>query len=274
MMSGAFLYPPTSDNADASVLFIETSGCLPMCGHGTIGAVTSGIESGLLSPKIPGKLALDVPAGQIQVEYHQSGNKVDWVKIFNVASYLAHQDLIIDVLELGSLKVDVAYGGNFYIIVEPQANFPGIEHWSASDILHYSPLVRDAVNEAVSCIHPEDATVNGASHLLWTGEIKNPDSDAANAVFYGDKAIDRSPCGTGTSARMAQLHARGQLSVGDTFVHESYIGSQFVGCVESETKVGEFTGIYPSIRGWSKVFGHNQIVVDDDDPYALGFQVV
>jgi len=274
MMSGSFLYPAMSDNADASILFIETSGCLPMCGHGTIGTVTAGIESGLLQPKEQGKLTLDVPAGQIHVEYKQTNDKVEWVKIYNVASYLAHRDILVDVPELGTLKVDVSYGGNFYIIVEPQANFPGIEHWPASEILHFSPLVRTAVNEAVTCIHPEDATVNGATHLLWTGNTQKESSDAANAVFYGDKAIDRSPCGTGTSARMAQLHAKGKLSVGDTFVHESYIGSQFVGCVESETMVGDVIGIYPSIRGWSKVFGNNQITVDDEDPYAFGFQVI
>lgn len=274
MMSGAFLYPAVSADADAAILFIETSGCLPMCGHGTIGTVTAALESGLLQPREEGKLVLDVPAGQIRVEYQMQQGKVDWVKIYNVPAYLAHENIQIEVPELGSLVVDIAYGGNFYIIVEPQQNFPGIEHWSAAQILHYSPIVRQVVNEALECVHPDDPTVCGASHLLWTGTPQKDDSDAANAVFYGDKAIDRSPCGTGTSARMAQLFAKGELTQGQSFVHESYIGSQFKGKVESVTEVGGKVAINPSIQGWAKVTGQNSILVDDDDPYAFGFQVV
>lgn len=277
MMSGSFLYPPCSDNADASILFIETSGCLPMCGHGTIGTVTSAIEAGLITPKEPGQLILDVPAGQIRIEYQQEGKKVTSVKIFNVAAYLAHQDVTLDIKGLGKLKVDVSYGGNFYVIVEPQDNFPGIDQWSASEILQWSPIVREAASRAVSCIHPEDPTVCGVSHVLWTGKSQTDGSDAANAVFYGDKAIDRSPCGTGTSARMAQLFAKGHLKEGDTFVHESYIGSQFVGkieqTVELTTETGTITAIKPSVQGWAQVFGQNTITIDDDDPYAFGFIV-
>jgi proline racemase len=277
MMSGAFLYPPCSDNADASILFIETSGCLPMCGHGTIGAVTAALEHGFIQPKAAGRLILDVPAGQITVNYQQQGNKVTRVKIYNVPAYLAHQNIEIDVPDLGTLTVDIAYGGNYYVIVEPQQHFPGIEHWTANDILHWSPIVRDIVNNSVSCVHPEDPTVNGASHLLWTGTPKSDESDAANAVFYGDKAIDRSPCGTGTSARMAQLFAKGRLKSGQPFTHESYIGSQFVGCIESTTTLatpqGEIPAILPSIEGWAHVFGKNCITIDDEDPYAFGFVV-
>jgi len=297
MMSGSFLYPPCSENADASILFIETSGCLPMCGHGTIGTVTSGIENGLIDPKVAGKLILDVPAGQIEVEYTlqdqrlenqpnetqtiSSTNKVDSVKIYNVAAYLAHKNINLDIAGLGRLTVDVSYGGNYYVIVEPQENFPGIDQWTANEILHWSPIVREAASKAVTCIHPEDASVNGVSHVLWTGKPKNETSDAANAVFYGEKAIDRSPCGTGTSARMAQLFAKGELSLGDTFVHESYIGSQFVGKIEQVVELScndaypqaKITAIKPSIQGWAKVFGKNCIIIDDDDPYAFGFVV-
>jgi len=288
MMSGAFLYPPCSENADASILFIETSGCLPMCGHGTIGTVTAAIESGLVTPKHPGKLTLDVPAGQIEVEYTQQNtpenNKVDSVKIYNVAAYLAHQNVVLDIEGLGRLIVDVSYGGNYYVIVEPQDNFPGIDQWSANEILHWSPIVREAASQAVTCIHPEDASVNGVSHVLWTGKPKNDNSDSANAVFYGEKAIDRSPCGTGTSARMAQLFAKEKLSLGDTFIHESYIGSQFVGKIEQVVELscddsypqaenGKITAIKPSIKGWAKVFGKNCITIDDEDPYAFGFVV-
>lgn len=274
MMSGAFLYPPCSSDSDASILFIETSGCLPMCGHGTIGTVTAAIEQGLLTPRHPGKLLLDVPAGQITVEYQQRGSKVEFVKIYNVAAYLAHRDVILEIPGLGSLKVDISYGGNFYCIVDPQENFPGIDQWSANDILHWSPIVRDVANQVLECIHPDDPTVCGVSHLLWTGKPQTDGSDGANAVFYGDKAIDRSPCGTGTSARMAQLHARGKLAPGTRYLHESYIGSQFTGRIESLTEVGGHPAIMPSIQGWAQVFGFNNLWVDDEDPYAEGFQVI
>jgi len=277
MMSGSFLYPPCSDNADASILFIETSGCLPMCGHGTIGTVTAALESGLISPKQPGKLIIDVPAGSINIDYQMEGEKVSAVKLYNVAAYLAHQDVVLDIPELGKLKVDVSYGGNYYVIVEPQENFPGIDRWSAGDILRWSPIVRQVASEALECVHPEDPTVNGVSHVLWTGDTQTQGSDAANAVFYGEKAIDRSPCGTGTSARMAQLFAKGLLKVGDSFTHESYIGSQFVGKVEDVvdliTPKGKIKAIKPSIQGWAKVYGKNCITIDDDDPYAFGFVV-
>lgn len=277
MMSGAFLYPPCSDNADGSILFIETSGCLPMCGHGTIGAVTAALENGLLTPKIPGKLILDVPAGQINIDYQLEGEKVVAVRLYNVASYLAHRDVVLDIPGLGKLTVDVSYGGNYYVIIEPQANFPGIEHWSANDILQWSPIIRENASRILQCIHPEDETVCGVTHVLWTGSTKDSKSDGANAVFYGDKAIDRSPCGTGTSARMAQLFAKGELKVGDTFVHESYIGSQFTGKVENivtlKSASGNIEAIKPSIQGWAHVFGKNCITIDDADPYATGFVV-
>jgi 4-hydroxyproline epimerase len=282
MMSGSFLYPPCSDNADASILFIETSGCLPMCGHGTIGTVTAAIENGLLTPKTISadgdkKLTIDVPAGQISIEYKQQDEKVTAVKIFNVASYLAHRDVILDIPGLGCLKVDVSYGGNFYVIVEPQEHFPGIDKWDAGQILHWSIIVREVASKTLTCVHPEDASVNGITHVLWTGKPQTQGSDAANAVFYGEKAIDRSPCGTGTSARMAQLFTKGLLSLGDTFVHESYIGSQFIGkieqVVELDSAKGKIPAIMPSIEGWARVFGKNCITIDDDDPYVFGFVV-
>ncbi|MBB1384129.1 4-hydroxyproline epimerase [Pseudoalteromonas sp. SG45-5] len=274
MMSGGFLYPPASEDSDASILFVETSGCLPMCGHGTIGIVTFALEHGLLQAKTPGTLLLDTPAGRVQATYLMQGGKVQWVKIYNVPAYLAHQSISITVPELGELSVDIAYGGNFYIIIEPQKNFKGIEHFNAADILKHSPRVRDAINSKVQCIHPIDPSVQGASHVLWCGAPQNTNSHAANAVFYGDKAIDRSPCGTGTSARMAQLFSQGKLTPGEEFIHESYIGSQFVGCIEKIVEVAGIPAILPSIRGWSRVTGTSTITVDDDDPYAFGFQVI
>ena len=274
MMSGAFLYPPLRNDTDISFLFVETSGCLPMCGHGTIGTVTVILQNGLVRPRTPGRLRIEVPAGVIEAYYTMNGPVVESVKIVNVPSYLDREGVEVDCPGIGRLKLDVGYGGNFYGIVDPQENFRDLADLTAGDIIRLSPVVRKLVNEKYTFVHPGDNTIKGMSHMLWTGKPTRAGADARNAVFYGDKAIDRSPCGTGTSARMAQLHAKGRLKKGDTFVHESYIGSLFTGRVEEETTVGGKKAIVPSIEGWAKVTGFNTIFIDDDDPYAHGFQVL
>jgi len=277
MMSGSILYPPHNPNNDFAILFIETSGCLPMCGHGTIGTVTVAIEEGLIEPKVPGKIKMETPAGLVEVEYHQTGHKVEWVKFTNVKSYLASENLMVECPELGDITFDVAYGGNFYAIIDPQDNFEGVHAFSAAEIIKYSQAVRQRINEKYpnQFIHPEDKTIKDVTHILWTGNPINPTSSGRNAVFYGDKAIDRSPCGTGTSARMSQLYAKGKLKKGEDFIHESFIGSTFIGRIEEITTLNNKLAIVPSIQGWAKIFGHNTITIDDeDDPYAYGFQVI
>ncbi|MEZ4854991.1 MAG: 4-hydroxyproline epimerase [Gelidibacter sp.] len=277
MMSGSILFPPHNPENDFAILFIETSGCLPMCGHGTIGTITVAVEEGLVIPKTPGKIRMEAPAGLVEIEYQQTNNKVDWVQLTNVKSYLAAENLTVDCPELGSLTFDVAYGGNYYAIVDPQSNFSGIQDFSASKIIQYSQVVRQRINEKYSnqFIHPENETIKDVTHMLWTGTPIDPTSSGRNAVFYGDKAIDRSPCGTGTSARLAQLHAKGKLKVGHDFIHESFIGSKFIGRVEKETTLSGRSAIIPSIKGWAKIYGHNTITIDsEDDPYAFGFQVI
>ncbi|GGH26107.1 putative 4-hydroxyproline 2-epimerase [Alsobacter metallidurans] len=273
MMSGAILYPPTREDCDIAFLFIETSGCLPMCGHGTIGTVTMALERGLVSPREPGILRIDTPAGLVEARYEQNGQYVDSVRITNVPSFLHSRQIAAEVEGLGEIVADVAYGGNFYAIVEPQKNFPGLEHVDPSDILRWSPRVRTAFRAKYDFVHPENPAINGLSHVLWTGTPTVPGAHAKNAVFYGDKAIDRSPCGTGTSARMAQWAALGRLKVGDEFVHESIIGTLFKGRVEKAVRMGDYDAIVPSIEGWARMTGYNTIFIDDRDPLAHGFQV-
>jgi 4-hydroxyproline epimerase len=274
MMSGSMLFPPHDPENDFAVLFIETSGCLPMCGHGTIGTITIAIEEGLIHPKTPGFLRMEAPAGLVLVSYKQEGKKVKSVKLTNVKSYLAAESLEVETEELGKLIVDVAYGGNFYCIVDPQKNFPGLEHFRAEQLISMARNIRQKMNETYEFVHPEHSQIRGLSHVMWIGKTLDPTSTARNAVFYGDKAIDRSPCGTGTSARMAQWHAKGLLKKGDEFVHESFIGSKFTGRIEEETTVGDFPAIVPSIEGWAVVTGYNTIFLDDEDPYVHGFQVI
>lgn len=276
MMSGSILFPPHDPKNDFAILFIETSGCLPMCGHGTIGTITVAIQEGLITPKVPGKIRMEAPAGLVEIEYQQTGKKVDWVRLVNVKSYLAAENLTIECPGLGELTFDVAYGGNYYAIVDRQKNFSGLQDYTAGQIILFSQVVRKAINEKYPdmFIHPENPTIRDVSHMMWTGEPLEATSSGRNAVFYGDKAIDRSPCGTGTSARMAQLYSKGKLKVGEPFIHESFIGSKFVGKVETETTLGEKMAIVPSIQGWAQVTGYNNIIIDDDDPYAHGFQVL
>ena len=275
MMSGSILYPPHDSSNDVAVLFIETSGCLPMCGHGTIGTITIGIEEGLIVPKTKGVVRMETPAGLVTVSYTQTGSKVKSVKLVNVPSWLAASGLKAECPVLGELNIDVSYGGNFYAIVDRQENFPGLEHFTADKLIEWARALRDDINKKYSFTHPEDPTIHGCSHILWTGSVLDKKSTARNAVFYGDKAIDRSPCGTGTSARMAQWHAKGKLKKGDLFIHESIIGSTFTGTIEEETTVGEHPAIRPGIEGWARIYGYNTISIDDeDDPYAYGFQVL
>lgn len=272
LMSGAILYPTVRSDCDVGVLFIEVSGCLPMCGAGTIGLVTIAIEEGLLVPRTPGLLALETPAGRVDVRYTQIGRKVSSVQFFNVASFLSHRDVEVDVADFGRLSVDVAYGGNYYAIVEPQTRWTGLSGVSTGQLVAFSRALRSALASTLDVRHPEDPRIAGVHHVLWC----DPGSGAADgrlAVFYGDKGIDRSPGGTGTSARMAQLHGRGRLQVGQAWRAESLIGTVYEGRVESVTEVGTYAAVIPSVRGWAQIIGHNTIFVDDDDPLAHGFQL-
>lgn len=274
MMSGSILYPPSDPQNDIGVLFIETSGCLPMCGHGTIGTVTIAIEQGLVIPKVPGKLRLETPAGLVMVDYQQEGKKVKSVKLRNVKAYLAAENIKASCSGLGELTIDVAYGGNFYAIVDQQSGFQGLEKYTADQLIVWGRELRDDINVKHRFVHPENPTIEGCSHILWTGTPIDPTSSARNAVLYGDKAIDRSPCGTGTSARLAQWYSKGKLKKGEPFIHESIIGSKFTGRIEEVTELSGKPAIIPSIEGWAIVTGYNTIIIDDDDPYAHGFQVI
>jgi 4-hydroxyproline epimerase len=271
VMSGSICYPPTRADCDVAILFIEVSGCLPMCGHGTIGTVTFLIENGLVQPKLSGVLRLDTPAGVVTAHYKLNGGLVDSVRLTNVASFLHSRDLSVEIDGLGEIRFDVAYGGNFYAIVEAQAGYADLSALSPSDIQRLSPELRRKANDKYRFVHPEQAQIQGLSHVMWTGQPTTAGAHARNAVFYGDKAIDRSPCGTGTSARLAQRVAKGQLQIGQDFVHESIIGTCFTGIALEATRVGAFDAIVPSVEGWARVTGHNTIFVNDRDPLHKGF---
>jgi 4-hydroxyproline epimerase len=273
IMSGAIIYPAYREDCDFAVIFIEVSGCLPMCGAGTIGLVTAALEEGLINPRVAGKLSIETPAGRVDIDYEKPGEFVESVRMFNVPSYLHAADVAVDVPEIGRVVVDIAYGGNYYAVVEPQESWKGLDGMSAGQIVDLSQKLRDALATVCDPEHPDDDRIRGVHHAIWCDKPTGNRADGRGAVFYGDKAIDRSPGGTGTSARMAQLHGKGRLKVGSTFRQESLIGTVFEGRIEEETNVGPFRGIKPSVGGWARIIGHNTIYVDDRDPLAHGFQI-
>ncbi|WP_265502444.1 4-hydroxyproline epimerase [Paracoccus beibuensis] len=272
VMSGAIFYPPYREDCDVAVVFIEVSGCLPMCGAGTIGLSTVLIEEGLVTPRVPGTLSLETPAGRVDVTYRTEGDKVAEVRLFNFPSYLHAADVRVDVPGVGPLTVDIAYGGNFYAVVEPQENWPGLDIGSSA-IVALSQKLRTALADVIDAVHPENDRIRGVHHAIWCDNAPKGEADGRGAVFYGEKAIDRSPGGTGTSARMAQLHGKGRLAVGGRYRNESLIGTIFDGHIEDEVAIGSFTGIRPSLGAWARIIGHNTIFVDDRDPLFKGFQI-
>ncbi|MCY4162239.1 MAG: 4-hydroxyproline epimerase [Flavobacteriaceae bacterium] len=274
MMSGGFYYPPTDAKNDVSILFIETSGCLPMCGHGLIGLSTMLLEKKLVQPKTPNVLNVETPSGLIRVAYRLENNQVQWIKLYNVPSFLYQKEIEVNSSVLGKLSIDIAYGGNFYAIVDQQENYQDLQEYSALQLIEMGREIRNRINRIIHVEHPLDPNIKTCSHVLWTGKPQKKTSHARNAVLYGQKAIDRSPCGTGTSARMAQWVAKKKMKVKETFVHESIIGSTFIGKVESTDQIGPYTGIIPSIKAQARITGYNQIIVDPQDAYAKGFQVM
>lgn len=272
-MSGSILYPPTRPDCDVGLLYIETSGCLPMCGHGTIGTVTMGIEQGFIRPRTPGTVRIDTPAGLVVAHYDQTGDDVDEVRITNVPAYLHASGLEVDCPGLGTLTVDVAYGGNYYAIVEPQEHYSDMAAYPVADLIAWGVAIRSRLNAAHAFRHPDDPRIEGLTHVLWTGAPRMAGATARNAVIFGDHGIARGPCGTGTSARMAQRHAQGRLPMDGPFVHESILGAAFTGRCLSETTVGDYPAIVTSIGGWARMTGRNAILIDDRDPFARGISL-
>ncbi|WP_218711760.1 proline racemase family protein [Arthrobacter sp. BF1] len=270
-MSGAILQPPTRDDADYGVLFIEVSGLLPMCGHGTIGVATVLVETGMVPVVEPiTTIRLDTPAGLVVAEVAVENGAAKKVTIRNVPSFSLALDQSVEVPGLGQVHYDMAFGGNFYAIVElAQLGLP-FERSAKSQLLSTGLAIMEAINESNPPVHPERNDISGCHHVY----LKAPDSTAvhsrhAMAIYPG--WFDRSPCGTGTSARMAQLHARGELALNTDFINESYIGTQFLGRLVEETTVGGLPAVVPTITGRAWITGTAQYLLDPDDPFQAGF---
>ncbi|MGH3652494.1 proline racemase family protein [Glutamicibacter sp.] len=270
-MSGAILQPPTRDDADFGVLYIEVSGLLPMCGHGTIGVATVLVETGMVEVVEPvTEIRLDTPAGLVIASVQVEDGHAAAVTIKNVPSFADRLDASVQVPGLGTVNYDLAFGGNFYAVVDLESIGLPFERERKQELIEAGLAIMAAINEQDEPVHPERDDIRGCHHVY----LKAPDSDAehsrhAMAIYPG--WFDRSPCGTGTSARMAQLHARGELGLETDFLNESFIGSQFTGRLVGTTTVGDKPAVIPTVTGRAWVTGTAQYFLDPTDPFPEGF---
>jgi proline racemase len=272
-MSGAILQPPTRPDADWGVLFIEVSGCLPMCGHGTIGVATVLVETGMVPVTEPETVVrLDTPAGLVVVRVAVEDGRARSVTLRNVPAFASTLDATVEVEGLGAIPYDMAFGGNFYAIVDAAAAGVVVDPSENDALIEVGARIMDAIDAVARPVHPEDARISGCHHVvLHTAGADGAHARAATSIHPG--WLDRSPCGTGTSARLAQLHARGVLGVGEDFVNESVLGTRFTGRIVEETEVAGRRAIVPEITGRAWITGMGQYLLADDDPFPAGFRL-
>lgn len=272
IMSGSIITTACTPGADIGVIYIETSGFLPMCGHGTIGTCTVLVESGLVPVTEPVTLlTLDTPAGLVKARVTVEDGVAKDVTIQNVPAFLYKSDLVVNVPELGQVKLDIAYGGNFYAIVPAESVGLELAPRAVKEIVRKGSQIREAIFEQVEVVHPLNPAINRCTHIRFISSSPNPKVTTRNAVLYSVEAIDRSPCGTGTSAEMAYRYSKGMQKLNEEFVSESIIGSLFYGNLVEETKVGPYTAVVPTIRGSAYISGIQQFVLDPRDPWPNGF---
>jgi proline racemase len=270
-MSGAILQPPARDDADWGVLFIEVSGCLPMCGHGTIGVATVLVETGMVEVHEPETIVrLDVPAGLVEARVAVHDGRARAVTLRNVPSFLHARDRVVGVVGVGEVAYDMAFGGNFYAIVDAGSVGLAVDPVRSDELVERGLAVMGAINRADRPVHPEDQRIAGCHHVVFHEPGREGEhARAATSIHPG--WLDRSPCGTGTSARMAQLHARGELGLGEPFVNASVIGTRFTGRLVEETTVAGRPAVVPEITGRAWITGMGRYLLDAEDPFPAGF---
>jgi proline racemase len=270
-MSGAFLQPPTRPDADWGVLFVEVSGLLPMCGHGTIGVATVLVECGMVTVSEPQTLIrLDTPAGLVEARVEVSGGRAERVRLRNVPAFATALDATVDVPPLGPVTYDMAFGGNFYALVDAASVALEPVPANADALIERGLEIMTAINASAPPEHPLDAAIRGCKHVVFHRPGQNG-AHARNATAIHPGWLDRSPCGTGTSARMAALHARGELPIGQEFVNESIIGGRFTGRLLEEVRTGTVPGVVPEVSGRAWITGMAQYLLDPTDPFPAGF---
>jgi proline racemase len=270
-MSGALLQPASRPDADWGVIFIEVSGCLPMCGHGTIGVATVLVETGMVAVTEPETVVrLDTPAGLVEARVAVRDGRAESVTLRNVPAFLYERDREVEVPGLGRLRLDLAFGGNFFAILPAASAGLEVDQVAAGELIDAGLRIMAAVNESGEPVHPEEPKIAGCHHVILHADGRDgADGRSATAIHPG--WLDRSPCGTGTSARMAQRYARGELGLGEPFVHESVIGTRFTGRLVEEADVGGLPAVVPEITGRAWITGMGQYLLDPGDPFPAGF---
>ena len=273
-MYAALLVPPTLDKADMGVIYLEPGGYPTMCGHGTIGICSVLVETGIIEAREPEtEIVLDTPAGLVRAKVAVKNGKAESVTIRNVPSFLYMADIALDVPDVGHVKLDIAYGGNFYAILEADSVGLEVTTENANEIIAMGAKIWQAVNEQVEIHHPLEPQIDCVNYVEFCAPATHPKATLKNAVVVPPAGMDRSPCGTGTSAKMAALYAKGQLQLNEEFVHESIIGTLFYCQLIEQTKIGEYRAVVPTIRGSAYITGIHQFVVDERDPFPGGFQL-
>jgi len=280
------ILPPTHPDADAGFVIMEQTEYPPMSGSNTICVATVLIETGVVPAREPvTELVLEAPAGLIPIRAEVSKGRVRKVTFENVPAFAVQLDAVIEVPQLGELKVDVAYGGMFYVIAEAGRFDLKLEPQEGREIARIGAMLTAAAREQLTAVHPDNPAISGVSISQLSGPPTHPQAHRKNAVTVStggvdwDRpdtwtgALDRSPCGTGTCAKMAALHARGELSVGEDFQHEGILGTIFTGRILRETQVGERPAIVTSLSGRAWLTGKAQYLLDDEDPFPEGFTV-
>lgn len=273
-MFGSIITAPTTDEADLGIIFMDGGGYLNMCGHGSIGAATIAVETGMVEVKEPyTHLVLEAPAGLVKAKVKVEEGKALECSIVNVPSFLYKRDVEIDVAEIGKVKLDIAFGGSFFAIVKASALGIEIDPKNSTKLTEVGLQIRDIINSTVEIQHPTLPHIKTVDLVEIYGPAKSPEATFQNVVVFGEGQLDRSPCGTGTSAKMATLFAKGELKQGEDFIYESILGTMFKGKVLETTKIGEYDGIIPEITGSAYITGFNHFVIDETDPVKHGFNL-
>ncbi len=271
-MVAAVIVNPCSDQADAGILFLDSLGYLDMCGHGTIGATTVLLETGIVEIKKPETtLLLDTPAGLVKVRAKIENNSVENVTLRNVPSFLYKENFELQLQSGKVIKVDIAFGGDWYIFVSSKELSIAIRPEVINELIKEEKAIREAAKQQVKLKHPDPSIQPIFNGTMIYDKPSNPRADAKEVVIFGQSSVDRSPCGTGTCARMASLYSKGKLELNETFVHESIIGSIFEGRLLEETRVGNHVAVKPEITGAAYITGFQQLIVDPNDPFKEGF---
>ena len=271
-MFGAIYTEPADETEDLGIIFMDGGGYLNMCGHGSIGAATCAVEMGIVKVEEPyTNIKLEAPAGMINARVKVEDGKAKETSIVNVPAFLYKKDVEIDVPDYGKLTLDISFGGSFFAMVDAEKVGIDISPANSQKLNDLGMKIVHAVNEQVEIKHPVLEHIKTVDLCEFYGPAKSEDADVQNVVVFGQGQVDRSPCGTGTSAKMALLYAQGKMKVGEEIVNESIICTKFKGKILEETKVGEYDGIIPEITGSAYVTGFSQFLVDEEDPVKYGF---